>query len=83
MQRLYKFLGLEIAEAESLAPGNSQSHIFMGNPMIVDEQKMQAIHYDKRWLSRNDWVFSAALFPHIMAYNRETVYGGEAHDGHV
>lgn len=74
MQRLFTFLNLEPMDNVSLVPEISQSHIFMGNQMIADKQKMGGIHYDKRWLSRKDWRLPAALFPHIMAYNDKHVY---------
>jgi hypothetical protein len=74
MQRLFNFLDLDATEDISLAPKASQSHIFMGNQMIADKQKMQEIQYDKRWLSRNDWKLPAALFPNIMAYNSRYIY---------
>lgn len=83
MRKLYKFLGLEIVDTESPTPGNSQSHIFMGNPMIADKQKMREIRYDNRWHSRRDWVLSALLFPHIMAYNSKAVYGSKPQSGHI
>ena len=74
MRRLCNFLNLEAVDEVSLIPSNSQSHIFMGNPMISDRQKMERIHYDKRWLSRKEWRVPAALFPQIMAYNDKHVY---------
>lgn len=74
MERLFTFLDLRSENGNKLAPQSSQSHIFLGNQMISDRQKMQGIQYDKRWLSRSDWKIPAALFPHIMAYNRKHIY---------
>jgi hypothetical protein len=74
MLRLFAFLDLALPKNMSASPANTQSHIFMGNHMIADSQKMRAIRYDNRWQSRSDWKAAARLFPTIMAYNSEQVY---------
>jgi hypothetical protein len=74
MQRLYAFLGLESPGAEEMIPQKTNSHAFMGNPMLGDPGKMAQVRYDDRWKSRADWVLAAKLFPHIMAFNQREVY---------
>ncbi len=75
MLDIFDFLGLSKIDTKKLSPGNSQSHIFMGNPMIGDPQKMSGVHYDDRWLQNRDWQLAAFLFPHIMAFNAKVVQG--------
>ena len=74
MLRLYNFLSSETSNEVVPTPVNSQSHIFLGNHMINDQQKMNAVRYDDRWLSRTDWKAAAWLFPNIMDYNNKHVY---------
>jgi hypothetical protein len=74
MQRLFSFLDLALPKNVSASPENTQSHIFMGNHMIADSQKMKTIRYDDRWQSRGDWKVVARLFPNIMDYNSKHVY---------
>jgi len=72
MQKLFSFLGFENPPT-NLAPSKSQSHIFMGNPMIGDLEKMSKIRYDDRWKKNRDWKFAARIFPFIMAFNDKIV----------
>jgi hypothetical protein len=74
MARIYHFLGLEAIDLSQLAPTSSQSHIFLGNPMIADAGKMTGIRYDDRWQSQHNWRLAARLFPQIMRYNQEKIY---------
>ncbi len=74
MERLYAFLGLGVSETFSLIPQQTNSHAFMGNPMLGDPGKMAEVRYDDRWKSRADWVVAAKIFPYIMAFNEREVY---------
>lgn len=74
MELLYKFLGLGVSEAHSLIPEQTNSHAFMGNPMLGDPGKMSEVRYDDRWKTRSDWMVAAKIFPHIMAFNEREVY---------
>lgn len=75
MAEIYDFLGVKKIGTKKLTPANSQSHIFMGNPMIGDPKKMSGVHYDDRWKKTRDWRLAAFLFPHIMAFNAKIVQG--------
>ncbi|MEX1248269.1 MAG: sulfotransferase [Anaerolineales bacterium] len=74
LSRIYEFLGLETPRKMSLVPKLTNSHAFMGNPMLGDSTKMSSIIYDDRWEKRSDWRLAALLFPHILAFNAGTVY---------
>lgn len=74
LPQLFKFLGTESPQKANYLPKQTNSHIFMGNPMIASAQKMSGIYYDDRWKSRRDWKIPHALFPTIRAYNNGAVY---------
>lgn len=65
---------LDLSPAHSLLPKETNSHIFMGNPMIASTRKMSGVYYDDRWQTRADWKLPHALFPSITAYNKRVVY---------
>ena len=71
---IYESLDLENPSNIALAPKETNSHAFMGNPMMGDPEKMNVIRYDDRWKKRKDWNLAARLFPHILAFNRKEVY---------
>jgi hypothetical protein len=74
MALLYAFLGLEQPANAAAIPQGTNSHIWMGNPMIANPDKMRAVQYDDRWVTRNDWRTAEALFPAIRSYNKAAVY---------
>lgn len=74
LPKIYEFLGLESPTNIALAPKETNSHAFMGNPMLGDPEKTNAIRYDDRWQQRKDWHLAARLFPHILAFNHREVY---------
>lgn len=74
LPRIYEFLGLESPGNIALAPKDTNSHAFMGNPMLGDPEKTIAIRYDDRWKQRKDWHMAARVYPHILAFNRREVY---------
>jgi hypothetical protein len=78
LPRLFDFLQLETPKDLSLVPRETNSHAFMGNPMLRDKQKMEGIHYDDRWKSRKDWRLAASLFPNIMTFNSKAVYSNSS-----
>jgi hypothetical protein len=70
---LCEFLGTP-SEATMLSPLEaSNSHILRGNRMRHREDR-RVISYDTRWLYRNEWTISSALFRRIMKFNAEEVY---------
>jgi hypothetical protein len=71
---IYEFLELETSGDLSLVPKQTNSHAFMGNPMLGDPAKMGSILYDDRWKARRDWRLAARLFPFILAFNDREVY---------
>lgn len=78
LTKLFKFLGTESPKKTDFLPKQTNSHIFMGNPMIASVQKMSGIYYDDRWKSRADWKLPHVLFPRIRAYNNKAVYSNIA-----
>jgi hypothetical protein len=74
MRRLYDFLKLEVPADLSAIPKRTNSHAFMGNPMLGDPGKMGEVRYDDRWKTRTDWVLAARFFPQIMRFNEQEVY---------
>jgi hypothetical protein len=78
LPKLFKFLGTKPPQAANFLPKQTNSHIFMGNPMIASPQKMSGIYYDDRWKSRRDWKLPHVLFPGIRAYNKKAVYSNIA-----
>jgi hypothetical protein len=78
LAKLFEFLGTETPQVANFLPKQTNSHIFMGNPMIGSEQKMSGIYYDDRWKSRADWKVPHALFPRIRSYNNKAVYSNIA-----
>jgi hypothetical protein len=78
LPKLFKFLGSEAPQKANFLPKQTNSHIFMGNPMIASAQKMSGIYYDDRWKSRADWKLPHRLFPRIRAYNNKAVYSNIA-----
>ena len=74
LRLLYQFLGLEVPQNLAVVPEQTNSHAFMGNPMLGDPQKMGKVTYDDRWLRREDWKLAARLFPQILDYNAREVY---------
>lgn len=75
MADLFSFLGAKKVNTKKMRPDQSNSHIFMGNPMIGDAEKMSAIRYDDRWRQSKDWQLAAFLFPTITAFNAKMVHG--------
>ena len=69
MQKIFAFLKLKTMASQDLIPAKSKSHIFMGNPMIGDAEKMSSIKYDDRWQKSSDWQLVARLFPLLGIYN--------------
>ena len=72
--QLYELLEVEPASDSATIPRQTNSHVFMGNPMLADQEKMGAVRYDDRWKTRRDWRIASELFPHILRFNNEVVY---------
>jgi hypothetical protein len=72
-QKLGAFLNTQIIEAPATVAG-SRSHLFIGNAMRRQKQK-EALMYDYRWFSRNDWMAASLLMPWLAKCNRDWVYG--------
>jgi hypothetical protein len=73
LELLCDFLGVQSTQwAVSLSA--STSHSVLGNRMRFDSEKLKSIRYDNRWFSRNEWLISAILCPHVMIYNKKRVY---------
>ena len=72
MDKICEFLG-ESREPAMLSLQQSGSHVMRGNRMRYQEGKSE-IRYDHRWFLRREWLWPAALFPHIMRYNSREVY---------
>jgi len=73
MKKIFDFLEEDMVSPDFCAM-NSQSHILVGNTRKSESKRRQGIFYDNRWMYRNEWLHSAALFPKIMRYNAEEVY---------
>lgn len=70
---LCSFVGLRKQDANpDLA--TSRSHIALGNRVRLQRASRGSIRYDTRWFHRTDWHGPSLLFPHVMRYNRTTVY---------
>lgn len=74
LKKLYGFLELPVPNELSVVPERTNSHAFMGNPMLGDPQKMGGVRYDDRWKTRRDWKLAAHLFPFILNFNQKAVY---------
>lgn len=73
MEAVATWLGLSF-EPGMLAPNPDGSHTGSGNDMRLSPEKLRAVAYDTRWLTRRDWILPAAVCPGVMRYNREQVY---------
>ena len=69
---LWEFLGLPAAGVPRDIAG-ARNHIFSGNRMRENEEK-RAVSYDRRWLSRSDWVLASRLLPRLASFNRRWTY---------
>jgi hypothetical protein len=74
LPRLFDFLELDVPRPLTFIPRHTNSHAFMGNPMLGDKEKMEGIHYDDRWKNRKDWWGAARVFPYILKFNSQVVY---------
>lgn len=81
ISKLFGFLGLQVPEQLAAIPKQTNSHAFMGNPMLGDPQKMGEVRYDDRWLARSDWKLAGCFFPHILAFNAREVYSNTPNMG--
>ena len=73
IRMLCEFLGTTM-EGSMLSPlEGSRSHILRGNRMRHRDDR-RVISYDNRWLYRNEWTTSSALFRRIMKFNAREVY---------
>lgn len=57
----------------SFAVPRTNSHMFIGNRMRVQDEK-STLRYDGRWLTRNDWMAPSILLPFVLTRNRAWVY---------
>jgi len=73
MGMLCEFLGKPMEPAMLSRLEASKSHILRGNQMRHRDDR-RVISYDNRWLYRNEWTLSSALFRRIMRFNAEEVY---------
>jgi len=73
MESIAAFLGLP-REKLSLSLETSHSHLIACNRMREQSEKQQ-LRYDNRWFSRQEWLLAACLFPGVMRYNTQAVYG--------
>jgi hypothetical protein len=53
----------------------SKSHVLLGSRKVSDPKRRVGILYDNRWMYRQEWLTSAALFRPIMKFNATHVYG--------
>ncbi len=74
MGKIFSFLELEPLNSSNLVPAQSKSHIFLGNPMIGDSEKLSAVRYDDRWQQDDDWRLAADIYGAIMDFNQKMVY---------
>lgn len=73
MTSLFEFLGIEDTNPD-FSSHHTRSHVLIGNTKKTDSKRRQGIFYDHRWMHRNDWLLSAAVFRNIMRYNTREVY---------
>ncbi len=73
MAKIFDFLGQKYEEL-FFSSEDSRSHILVGNIEKSNSKRRQGIFYDNRWMYRNEWLISSALFPHIMRFNAKEVY---------
>ena len=73
MSKICDFLEVPL-ELSMLKIAKSGSHAVLGNRMRTQEKK-HILRYDNRWFYRTEWLPSTFLFPNIMRYNKENVYG--------
>lgn len=73
IEKLCPFLGIDPTE-RMYEISESDSHIALGNPMRLDDSKLERISYDCRWFQRKDWMIPALLLPHVMRFNSDWVY---------
>ncbi|MEM9906888.1 MAG: sulfotransferase [Cyanobacteria bacterium P01_D01_bin.44] len=75
--KIFRFLEVEkpaqSGKQQSAEPAQSESHIIRSNRMRLQKGK-QTLSYDTRWLTRNEWILPAAIFPGIMRFNAREVY---------
>lgn len=75
LERIMTFLG-DSVRGDMLNFDQAGHHAVLVNRMMGDRQKMTHLWYDNRWFCRTGhWTFPALLFPNIMRFNREHVYG--------
>lgn len=74
LKKICEFLGIEYSR-KMLEPVNSERHIIAGNPMRYDENKMQGIFYDCRWLQNRKYFLYGWLFLPFLKWNEKQVYG--------
>jgi hypothetical protein len=79
LQQIFRFLEVPPPNDSATIPRQTNSHVFMGNPMLADQEKMGVVRYDDRWKSRQDWWVTSKLFPHIMRFNNNVVYAKTMH----
>ncbi len=73
VRMMCEFLGKPVEPAMLSPLEASKSHILRGNAMRHRDDR-RVISYDTRWLYRNEWTLSSALFRRIMRFNAEEVY---------
>lgn len=57
-----------------LAPDPAVNHVLYGNRMSAQPEKVAAIAYDTRWLTRRSWVLPSLVLRGVMAHNSRLVY---------
>jgi hypothetical protein len=73
MKKIFAFLEEDIVNPD-FSSVNSQSHVLVGNTQKRNTKRRRGIFYDNRWMYRNEWLLSAAVFRNIMNYNAREVY---------
>ena len=72
MQSVFDYLDEE--QPGDFSSTQSKSHILWGSSKVADPKRRVGILYDNRWMYRNEWLTSAALFKPIMKFNSRHVY---------
>ncbi|BBO67215.1 hypothetical protein DSCA_11450 [Desulfosarcina alkanivorans] len=74
IDNIFSYIDQNADECQSSSE-SSKSHVLIGNPKKSDPERRRGILYDNRWMFRNEWLISAALFRRIMKFNADQVYG--------
>jgi hypothetical protein len=81
MNRIFDYLNVDALNSDQLIPADTGSHIFLGNPVIGDPQRMQSVRYDDRWQQSTDWKLASEMFGAIMDFNNLKVYANTDQSG--